>query len=299
MENDEEIVRNQGSRSLTYMPWYEHLRDFFLSQWKSISIYWLGLFGAFWGLVEALSFFFPNFNLSNSYIFSIGLGGGFLGAIFRCIHAYRNTIPNGLESESATVHKIAFSKNHYWEYALAYELVKSRIQEIDRNLEDVICNRTHIKITKTMGFDEYIGWLQTRPDNLLRLVSVAKQLLIFDLIDAIHADESNEVDYGKLIRVVNLVRDLYQSAYDFEVEGREIKVPDGFEVVHEIQAGWISVIRDGFHQMLEILHSVAIRQKGDFSPLDKSIVFDEPPRIDEFVDELDRIGNQMGIERSY
>jgi hypothetical protein len=299
MKNDDDIVKNHGPRSLTYMSWHEHTKDFFLFQWKSILVYWIGIFGAFWGLIEALSFFYPTFNLSNIFILSIGLGIGFLGALFRCIHVYRNSVPSGLELESANAHKIAFSRKHYWEYALAFELVKSRIQKIDRNLEDVICNRTHIKITKTMSVDQYIDWLQTRPENLVRIVAVAKQLLIFDLIEAIHADESNEVDYPNLIRVVDLIRDVYQSAYEFEVEGRKIKIPEGFEVVHEIQAGWVSVIRDGFHQMLDILQSVATREKGDLSPLDKTIVFEEPPRIDEFGDELDKIEHIMGLESEY
>lgn len=296
MENEEDIVKNQGSRNLTYMPWYEHLKDFILSQWRTVLIYWVGLFGAFWGLIEASSFFYPKLNLSNINILSIGLGVGFLGALFRCMHIYQNTVPAGLEHESTKIHRIAFSKKYYWEYALAFELVKSRIEKIDRNLEDVICNRIHIKITKTMNVEQYVFWLQTRPNNLLQIVAVAKQLLIFDLIEAIHADETNEVDYPNLIRIVNLVRDLYQSTFDFEVEGREIKIPEGFEVVHEIQAGWASVIRDGFHQMLDILDSVATREKGDFSPLDKTIVFEEPPRIDEFGDELDRIASIMGFE---
>jgi hypothetical protein len=299
MENEDDIVKNQGTRSLTYMPWYEHLKDFILSQWKTVLIYWVGLFGAFWGLIEASSFFYSELNLNNIYILSVCLSVGFLSALFRCIHIYQNTVPAGLEYESTTIHRIAFSKKYYWEYALAFELVKSRIEKIDRNLEDVICNRIHIKITKTMNIEQYIDWLQTRPNNLLQIVAVAKQLLIFDLIEAIHADETNEVDYPNLIRIVNLIRDLYQNAFDFEVEGREIKIPEGFEVVHEIQAGWASVIRDGFHQMLDILDSVATRKKGDFSPLDKTIVFEESPRIDEFGDELDRISSIMGFESEY
>ncbi|WP_101675526.1 hypothetical protein [Alloalcanivorax mobilis] len=295
MESDEDIVEHQGARSLTYMPWYEHVKEFLLSQCKSISIYWVGLFGAFWGLVEAASFFLSEFDLSNIYILSIGLGIGFAGALFRCLHLYRSTVPAGLALESDKVHKIAFSKKHYWEYTLALELVKSRIQRIDGNLKDVICDRVHINITKTMDVRQYIDWLETRPENLRRIVAVAKQLLIFDLVEAMHADESNEVDYHNLVRVVDLIGDIYKSAYDFEVEGREIKIPEGFEVVHEIQAGWVSVVRDGFHQMLDILGSVANRQKGDFSPIDKTIVFEELPRVDEFGDELERIGRVMRL----
>lgn len=298
-ENDNDNVRNEGSSVLTYMPWYEHVKDFSLSQWESMLVYWVGLFGVFWGLIEALSFFYPALNLSNIFVLSSGLSIVLISSLFRRIHVYRNSVPEGLEHETLKVQKISFSKKQYWEYALAYELVKSRIKKIDRNLEDVIGNRIHIKVTKTMSAEQYIDWLQTRPENLLRIVAVAKQLLIFDLIEAIHANESNEVDYHNLIRVIELIKGAYKSAYDFEVEGREIKIPEGFEVVHEIQASWVSVIRDGFHQMLEVLQSVATRDKGDFSPLDKTIIFEEPERIDEFGEELDKISHIMEIESDF
>jgi hypothetical protein len=294
---EEHNVRNEGSRTLTYMYWHNHIKDFLLSQWKFFPIYCVGLFGIFWGLIEAANFFYPKFNLSNICVLFAGLIVAFVASLIRCIYIYLNSVPNGLANESSKIHKIAFSKKPYWEYAIAYELVKSRIHDIDQKLDDVISNRVHIKVTRTMYVEQYADWLQTRPENLLRIVDVSKQLLIFDLIEAIHANKENEVDYRNLIRVVELIKDAYKSAYEFEVEGREIKFPEGLGVVHEIQAGWASVIRDGFYQMLEILQSVATRRKGDFSPLDKTIVFEEPPRIDEFCEELDRISYEMKIER--
>lgn len=289
MEPDEIIVENKASMTLTYMPLHEHVRDFFLSQWVSILIHFLGFLSAYCALIEAFDFFYPKQNLSNSYTFTIGLGVASFGAIIKCIHIYRNTAPNDLMHESTKIKKIAFSKKPYWEYAIAYELIKSRIQNIDRKLEDLISSRVHIKIQKIMTRSQYIEWLQLRPSNLTGIIHVAKQLLIFDLIDAIHADESKEVDYKNLIRIVDLIKNLYESAYNFEVEGREIQIPDGFEVIHEIQADWIMVVREGFHQMLDILQTVAARKKGDFSPLSETIVFRALPRLDDFCNEIKRI----------
>lgn len=120
-------------------------------------------------------------------------------------------------------------------------------------------------------------------------MAISKQLLIFDLVHAIHVGDEKEVDFSKLIRVVDLIKDLYRNAYEFEVDGREIKIPDGFELVHEIQFEWIAVIRDGFYQMQNILKSVATREKDDFAPVEATITFEEPPRIDEFCEELDRL----------
>lgn len=72
-ENEEYNVRNEGSRSLTYMPWHEHVKGLFLSQWKLFFIVWVGLLGIFWGLIEAFSFFFSALNLSNIIVLSFAL----------------------------------------------------------------------------------------------------------------------------------------------------------------------------------------------------------------------------------
>ncbi len=289
MDSEKDNVSNEVTGSLTYMPWYEHIKEAILGHWKTLILYSVGGFGIFWGLIEAVSFFYPYLNLNNGIVLFIVLTICLVGAVLRCFIDYRHAIPQGLEDESPIIQGIARSKKHFWEYALAYELVRNRIEIIDQKLEDILKNRIHIKVVKSMDVESYIKWMQTRPENLLRIVETAKQLLIFDLVHAIHSEDGEEIDLYKLIRVVGLVGDLYKSTYDFEVEGREIIIPEGFELAHEIQFEWTSVIRDGFHQMLSILKSIAEREKDNFAPVEATITFEVPPRIDEFCEELERL----------
>ena len=129
------------------MPWYEHALDALTGHWKTFLLYWVGGFGVCRGIVEAISFFYPKLGLNNVYILFIILGTCLLGAVFRCVYDYRNSPPAGLENESFQVHKIAKSKRHFWEYALAHELLKNRIEEIDQELDDIVNNRVHINNT--------------------------------------------------------------------------------------------------------------------------------------------------------
>lgn len=291
--DDEYVTSNKSERNLTYKPWHEHLKSFFISQWKVLSIYFFALFGIFSGIVQTASFFYPEYKLNSSYYLIAILIICATSSIVRCSYRYKNTIPEGLENENKKAQEIAFYQKPFWEYKLAHELLNHRINQIDRNLEDILNNRVHIKVVRTLGILEYVDWIQTRPENLLRLVDVSKQLLISDLVEAIHADENNNVDFKKLVRTADLIRDAYSSAYEYEIEGREIKIPKEFQVIHEIQSGWASVIRDGVRQMLTILNSVANRKRGDFSPLEGRIVFEAPPRIDEFSGELEKISKLM------
>lgn len=288
MEEDNDV--NRGEQSLTYMSWYGHLEDGFISCWKRFLIYFIGSFGVFWGVIEAISFFYQqSLGLNNIAILIAILFVCFIGSLVRSVYDYMNIIPAGLENESKNTHKIVRSKRHYWEYALAYELMKSRIEKIDEDIDNIQNNRVHIKVTHSMGMEDYIQWLNTRPENLLRIVATAEQLMIFDLVKAMSYQDGEELDLSKLVKVVGLIKSSYENALDFEIEGRKIIIPEGFELIHSIQFEWISVIRDSFYQMLTVLKSVSDRAKEDRSPVEATIVFEEPPRVDEFCEELERL----------
>lgn len=290
MNESETNVTNQTEKSFSYMAWHEHLKKAITSSWKIFFIFSLICFGVIWGLIEAANFFLPNMGLSNIFILYIGLFLSFIISFLRCIYSYYNIEFSFLKEESKRTHEIVRNKKQFWEYDLAYELLIHRISKIDQQLEDIANNRIHINIIKTLNHDRYMQWISTRPSNLLGMIKSASQLLILDLPNAIHNNNADEALYVQnLIRITNLVRDLYVHAYNFEIEGREIKIPEEFELLHEIQLGWITVIRKGFNQMLTLLQSVAKRSKNNLNPIEGTIVFGELPRIQEFYNEMDRL----------
>lgn len=176
MEHKDDNVMYQTTGRLTYMPWHEHTKDAFLNHWKKFVLYCVAGLGVFWGLTEFCNFYYPKLQLNSTIAFFTILIICVTGAILHCIHDYRTAIPAGLERESPKAQEIARSKRPFWEYALAHDLLKDRIQEIDQALDDILNNRVHIKIKKSMNAESYIHWVKTRPDNLLRIITTAKQL---------------------------------------------------------------------------------------------------------------------------
>ncbi|MCH2039208.1 MAG: hypothetical protein MK185_01040 [Saccharospirillaceae bacterium] len=293
MEDESKKPRMSGERKLTYAPWHEHVKEFFVKQWKRLLGEAFVIFSSFWVCIEALNFYFESWGLSKLVYLLLVLGVSAVFSLIHCISLYRSSYPEALENESLKVKKIAFSQKPFWEYSLAYELLNSRVESINTKLDDVLRNRVIIEVEKVMDIDDYISWLKTRPENLIRIVQTSHQLLVVDLLEALHADETNEVDFHNLIRVVDLIKDAYQRAYEFEIAGRKIKVPEGFETVHEIQAGWAAVVRNDYVEMLSVIHGMASRNKGDYSPLIKTIETGALPRIDEYCAELDLISDEL------
>ena len=168
-------------------------------------------------------------------------------------------------------------------------MFKNRIDEIDRSIDDVMKKRVFVSVERSLGVEEYVDWLLRRPDNLLRLVDIARHLLIIDLSSALKIEHKQDLDIKALIRVLDFARDAYQKAVEFELEGRRISIPEGFENIHLLQSGWATTIQDGFKQMMLILENISKRSKGDKSPVIGQIIFHEPNNINEFTEELEKL----------
>ena len=295
MEAEGSTVENRSKGNLTYTPWWEHLLSFTKAYWQKSLFYILALLGVVWGVIEAASFFFPGSNLDSPYALGAVLSLCVLGSLIRCGSEYGNAIPEGLENESLTAQRIVRSKKPFWEFALAHELVSSRIEKIDAGLDDLLNNRVNVKIDRNMNVEDYVDWLNMRPDNLCQLVDVSKQLFVFDLVNTISVKKGDEVDLKALIGVADLIENLYRDVYGYEVEGRSIKIPGDFEHLHSLQNKWIAVIPDAVSQLLKILDSVAKRKKDDLSPVEATVTFAEPPKMDEFSEELNRLRVRLSL----
>jgi len=289
MESEEKLTTNKQTVVLTYTPWYDHIKDFISRYWSTFILYAVGGFAIFWGLIEAASFFLKFEILSSKFVLLSGLAITSFAAISRSVFDYKNATPIGLENEDKIIRQIAIIKKPFWEYDLIFKLLKNQIEKIDKSLDDVINNRVHIKIKRNYDVVEYIKWVSPRPNNILRMIKVAKQLLIFDLLDIKKMGFNHDNNFTHLVKNIELVKNLYKEVYDYEIERREIGVPDSLVVLHDLQSDWVEPIRDGYKQALDILQSLSTRESPSEKAIEATIVFEEPPKMNAFTKEVDRI----------
>lgn len=289
MDTENDIFANQGSGIIDYMAWYDHVKFFFISRSKELLIYFVASFGVFWGIIEAASFFYPPANKLGNKNVLIGLVlFCVIGSLGRCLYNYCNAVPVGLEGESSRGHAIARKKKMYWEFALACELIQNKIEAIDNRMNKILTMRVHTTIKKKLDTGAYIEWLEMRTPNILRMLDVCKNLYISDLFEKITA-EKNEIYVYQLLEVINLIEEHYRALQDYVTEGMEVMVPEGFESIHTIQFEWITVFQDGMSQLLELLHSISVRDKTNSSIIESTIKFKELPKIDEFRRECNKM----------
>ncbi len=227
--------------------------------------------------------------LSKLALLAFLIAAPILIAIIFIAISYYNHVPSGFEDESREIQKIVHFKRMKWETRLAIGLLREKLDKTEMQINDIVDDMVHIPITSRPEVDEYLNWLQTRPSNLLRMIEVAKNLLIRDFAGALTLNDKDAPDPKKILESVNKVKKLFDSTYEFGLEGRSIQAPDGFERIHEIQGSWVKIIQDTILQVYDFLEIVLKHDIEEEKRIQFAFVFDSPTNIEEYIDELRRL----------
>lgn len=283
---NEGLTTSQTVTNISKTTWIEHSLLFMKLCWVSFLVTFFTILSSLWFFKEIYEYIFDKIPTNNIITAVSLILFSFSISFILSLLKYNNNIPQHFENESIKAQTIMRKKDILWQYSLAHELIESRISIIDKKLGDVKCNRIFVKTDRTMDIIEYSDWVQHRLTNILSLIEVTKQLLVVDVIDAISNVKEDGSDIRDLIEKIDLVLNLYEDLYDYDIESRRLSVPDSCVHLHSLQLNWSDVIRDATHQFLSILSKIS-NNKDDFSPVHAEIVFIEIPKLDEFIEELE------------
>lgn len=284
-------VQNNYSSTLKHTAIHEHA---WLALRTQVDVFLgstLGVFGVLWTLSEA-TYYYLRIDLAGSkpYIGTALLS--LLAALVYTGYRYAHTVPEGFESENRMIQRLAHLKRPRWEYKLALCLLRDRLSSTDRKLSELLAGQCYVPISRKLEFSEYMKWLMTRPTNLLRMLAVAKKLLVFDLPNAMMATDDSEACPQHILQSVDRIDKFYHQIYEFELDGFSIEPPAGFEKIHQIQNGWTQVIRGGVHQLFEFLQQVLdVDLKKANTLIAFTITIEAPTGLREFEEELGRLTN--------
>lgn len=205
--------------------------------------------------------------------------------LYRTYRSKRDYVPDALVRESEDAQSIFRKQKCGWSAALAKRLLEERIQEADAAMERIDKGSEFIAPSH-MDYDDYVEWLQTRPELILRMVRSAALLCTQEVPVAVGSTKG-ESDIVALKREVTALAMMYESAKDVEIEWHGVVPPNEFADIHEMVYGWTAPIRSGVHSFLEVLDQLAkidrrALKKGTASVPSFNIVFEKPENIDEF-----------------
>ncbi len=291
IENSDDVEK-KGELTISYFRLNDHIKKIIQTNYKTFFIGIISLMTTLWLIISVSSFFYPDSFLSNKYVLYVAASISFILSLINAIRHYFKTPIKGLEGEIKEIQKIALIRKPYWTFKLTATILKNRLGDIDRELDNVINNRKYIKIKKELDLLEYLEWVNSRPNQFLTLIKVLKQLLIVDLFEALNFDENNEEgNFKLLVNTIKLIEDFYHDLYKFEVEEKEIMFPELAQKLNSYQLSWVPMIRENVNQMMKELDEIGNRKRKDTSKIHINLVLESPDNIDDFIKELEKLYN--------
>lgn len=283
---DNGLVTNELKLVFTKKGIFDHAKGI-VAKWRQWSLTAVAIFGVLTASFEAFAYFFDaDLRSVRLYIAAIFLS--LFGALFRTIYSYIHDCPGGFERESVAAKRIAQMQRPRWEHDLARQLLSDKLLELDEELKAVDDGRVFVIIKKKPEIHEYVHWVEMAFPNLLRMISIANQLLIIDLPKAL-GSEDDDSKPQQILSVVNRIRELYMETVAFERSRRSVEPPAGAERLHEFQLGWSSPIRDGIHRMFEFFDKILSLKSLEGQQLVFTVKMEEPDNLAAFNAELQRI----------
>ncbi len=257
----------------------------FWKPWVSVAV---AVFSCLW-LILQVPIHFLELEIGGWPLYIIMVLASLTSASIWVLHHYINSAPHGFEKESKAAKRIAQIQRPKWEFRLARQLLREKLSNLDKQLEDLLCGRVFVPVKRPNDVIAYMHWLEVRPANLIRMVDVAKHLLTIDLPAAVQSTPDRVAVPEEIVEVTNRIRSLYAQTLAFEREGRAVIPPKRFQSVHQLQLGWAGPIRDGIQQVFTFFDAIVGVDLNRVHSMSLNIVFENPPGIDKFCQELNRL----------
>lgn len=291
MLDEDSKYDGQHSVKFSEVTWYERLRYIAANLPAQVPLF-AAVTVAFWGVAEVIAVI-GNDHLSLRHLAAPALGTALVVCVYKAIKTYVDYVPEALVDESIAA-KRAYKQGRYgWQFALAKEMLLDRIGTIDRKLIRVETGAQFITPAH-LPANDYLSWLQKRPDLLRRLIHAVGVQCTSDLprVLAATTDEASLVEVKDAIEQLAL---LYEEAANFELDVRSVEPPAHLASVHRMTFGWSDPIRDGIAEFVDVLDAISkinIKRvkSGKETVPDFGITFDSPSNVKEFGEALEALG---------
>lgn len=245
-------------------------------------------FGGLWSIFEAsVGSLDVQANRPVAYAWIIAIAAA--SSIIARIWTYVNACPDGLEHLSPRARRIAHLQGTKWEFRFAKSVLAQLISPVDREWQDIRNENVYIVATPPRDLRTYFQWLTGRPENMYRMLRVAKKTMLLDFPRSLTSTTAERADPKRILDSLETITHLYRESVAFEKDSLAIIPPEEFATVHELQIGWSEPIRDAVHQLFEFLQIVCDADPATDTNLAFEITFEGPPNVDEFCGELDRV----------
>jgi hypothetical protein len=209
---------------------------------------------------------------------------------------YRDECPEGLEAASKYARQVAHLQPQKWEAMLALQLLAEKIGPLERECKRILEKKEFVIARRIEDPIEYLDWVNGRSENYKEMVKLANYLLVKEFAPSIVSTSTVRACPLKILGAVEALQRLYGQAISIERETRSIIPPRHLEELHSMQLGWTDPARDAIRQLYRVLRQIQSYDVKSGLPLNLSIEFIRPAKVDEYLQECDRLVHALKAE---
>ncbi|MFH4968585.1 nucleotide-binding protein [Gaetbulibacter sp. M240] len=187
-----------------------------------------------------------------------------------------------LEDENDIIKKIAVDKQGPWEFFLSSELLKSRMEEINRSYKELEMGLIFQKSEKLREEDVF-DWFSNSINDIQRLLTILKKIFEIELIKAFGEPgvPGNIIEIKSAIdRIHSVCKELL--SWEYNLQG--IVPPEGISEAKELMKGWTKGIIDTINEFPDLIEDQLSPQNMEKSnTLNLTLKFHSVPNAEKII----------------
>lgn len=162
---------------------------------------------------------------------------------------YENLVD--LADENEIVKKIAVEKPDAWEFFLSAELLKSRLEEINKSYSELEKGLVFQK-AKHYNLVELVNWIRNAVTDYLRLAKIFKKVFEEELPKA-YGEPGVAGNIFEIKAVINKIASICKELLAWEYDLQGVIVPDELEEITILMKGWTKYLFDEINRFPTII----------------------------------------------
>lgn len=193
---------------------------------------------------------------------------------------------SALANESSVAQQIARDKPELWEFLLTLELLRSKLEPIRRDFDDLRRGLIYRPSKKLEGL-QYLAWLQAKMEDLSVLIHLLN-VTIAEEFRAAWGKLGESGDVAEIQRATDKIAAGSAGLLDWEIDLRYTMVPEEASYLKQLLEGWTEpYLREIERIPTEIGRIVS--QPGISGTHYIDIVFEEPANVGEVLAEIEKL----------
>jgi len=159
----------------------------------------------------------------------------------------RLKVPHAFYSEPEHIARIATDRGDYWEFHLAAELMRDRIERLTARFAD-LDNGFVVRRTRFLQARDTMGFVQDLLNDFTLIVMSASKVLADQLTPAF-GPPGTPGDAVKIRAACDNLYSLFLSLYEWELDVRFVRVHDAFADIFPLMSGWTNELLEEFRRI--------------------------------------------------